>query len=94
MKLNLRKDKQAQTQEIYLGSILVTYIQSPSHPLEIFLYPLTLYTQNQYLAHHLTNPLCQMCTTILTTKKTTTPCTNSLQPEDALVQYSSLSDYN
>ena len=26
---------------IYPDSVLVTYIQSPSHPLEIFLYPLT-----------------------------------------------------
>ena len=34
-----------------------------------------------------------MCTTLLNTKKTT-PCTTSLPPEDALVQFFSMSNYN
>ena len=38
-KINHRKVKQMQTRVIYPGSVLVTYIQSPSLPLEIFLYP-------------------------------------------------------
>ena len=84
MKINHRKDKANANTKIYLGSVFVTYIQYLSHPLEIFLYPLTLYTQNQHLAHHLTNSLCQICTTLLITKKTTTPYTNSLQPETLL----------
>jgi len=51
--------------------------------LEIFLSWL-VYTHNQCLVHHLTNALCQMCTTPLYTKENT-PCTTFFySQEDAL----------
>ena len=81
---------QMQTQEI-----LSWFGPSSPHATRLkFFLSLILYTQNQHLVHHLANSLCQMYTTLLTTKKTTTPCTTSRQPEDALIQSFSLSDYN
>jgi len=36
-KIKSQKVNQTQTKVIYPGSVLLTYIQSPSHPLEILL---------------------------------------------------------
>jgi len=90
-KIKSQKINQTQIQVIYPGSILLTYIQSPSHPLEIF------------LILDFVHPKLTPCTPLdkspfpnvynsSYTKKITTPCTTSLQPEVTFVQSFSLSD--
>ena len=61
-----------QIQEIYPGSVLVTYVQSPSNPLEIFLILILIHPKINTLYTTWQNTLCQICTTFLNTKKTTT----------------------
>ena len=69
-----QKIMQTQRQEIYPGSVLVTYVQSPSKPLEIFLFVIWIHPKPTPV-HHLTkHPLPNMYNSSYT-KKTTTPCT-------------------
>ena len=73
----------------YSGS----YIQSPSNPFENFLI-LDFVHSKSTRVHHLTkHPLPNVYNSSYI-KKTTTPCTTSLQPEDTLTQFFSLSDSN
>jgi len=80
----------------------MTYVQSPSNPLEIlqaiclrFFFFLIWIHPKPIPVHHLRkHPLSNVYNSSYT-KKITTPCTTSLlHQEDALVQYLSLSDYN
>ena len=89
---NLRKCKRKH-KRFCPGSVLLTYIQFPSNPLEIFLILDFVYPKSTSV-HHLTNHPLPNAYNSSYTKKTTTPCTTSLQPEDALVQSFSLSNYN
>ena len=45
-----------------------------------FSFILILYTQNHNHAHHLTNPLCQMCTPSLKPREQSPPCTTFFTP--------------
>ena len=59
---------QAQTQRFYPGSVILTYIQSPSNLLEIFI-NLILKLTESYTCTPLDKHLCQICTPLLYTEK-------------------------
>ena len=79
-KLCKRKHKR-----FYPSSVLVTYIQSLSNPLEIFLILDFVHPKSTPVHHWTKHPLPHLYNSSYT-KKTITSCTISLQPEDTLVQ--------
>jgi len=99
-KITCKKENKSQKickrkhKRFYRGLVLLTNIQSPSNPLEIFLILDFVHPKSTFV-HHLTkHPLLNVYNSSYT-KKTTTSCTTSLlYQEDALVQFFSLSDYN
>jgi len=62
---------QAQTREILSCSNFVTYVQSPSNLLEIFLFLFLIHPKISTFYITWQNTLCQICTTLFYTKKTT-----------------------
>ena len=64
----------------YPSSVLVPYVQSPSNPLKIFLILILILPKINSLYTTWQSSFCQICTTILYTKKTTTLWMNTMNP--------------
>ena len=78
-KVNLKKLTNANKRDIsWFGPRDLHSVPKP--PAWDFPLSLILYTQNHKHAHHLTNPLCQMCTPSLPQREHLSPCTTASTP--------------